>query len=298
MQAYRLSFPIVLALLVAAAMPVAAQKERDMIRDLQRDVALLQDNVRMLNTKFDEKIAVLTTLLQQALDEAKSANRSVAVLDSRIRESVKEQQSMISAPVAAVGTKVDQLSSDFLAVRESVNDVSSRVSKLQAQLTDINNAIRTMKTEVPPPAAPQSGPPQGISAQKLYEDAMRDKQGGNLDLALDQFRQYLTHFPTTDLAPNAQFYVGEILYYKQDYDGAIQAFDLVLEKYDENNKSPDALYMKGMALFKSERKSQAGQIFAEVIKKFPTAEVATKAKGMRRALGLPVSAAPAGKKRK
>jgi tol-pal system protein YbgF len=279
-------------------MPVAAQKERDMIRDLQRDVALLQDNVRMLNTKFDEKIAVLTTLLQQALDEAKSANRSVAVLDSRIRESVKEQQSMISAPVAAVGTKVDQLSSDFLAVRESVNDVSSRVSKLQAQLTDINNAIRTMKTEVPPPAAPQSGPPQGISAQKLYEDAMRDKQGGNLDLALDQFRQYLTHFPTTDLAPNAQFYVGEILYYKQDYDGAIQAFDLVLEKYDENNKSPDALYMKGMALFKSERKSQAGQIFAEVIKKFPTAEVATKAKGMRRALGLPVSAAPAGKKRK
>jgi tol-pal system protein YbgF len=298
MQAYRLSFPIVLALLLAAAMPVAAQKERDMIRDLQRDVALLQDNVRMLNTKFDEKIAVLTTLLQQALDEAKSANRSVAVLDSRIRESVKEQQSMISAPVAAVGTKVDQLSSDFLAVRESVNDVSSRVSKLQAQLTDINTAIRTMKTEVPPPAAPQSGPPQGISAQKLYEDAMRDKQGGNLDLALDQFRQYLTHFPTTDLAPNAQFYVGEILYYKQDYDGAIQAFDLVLEKYDENNKSPDALYMKGMALFKSERKSQAGQIFAEVIKKYPTAEVATKAKGMRRALGLPVSAAPTGKKRK
>jgi tol-pal system protein YbgF len=205
---------------------------------------------------------------------------------------------MISAPVAAVGTKVDQLSSDFLAVRESVNDVSSRVSKLQAQLTDINTAIRTMKTEVPPPAAPQSGPPQGISAQKLYEDAMRDKQGGNLDLALDQFRQYLTHFPTTDLAPNAQFYVGEILYYKQDYDGAIQAFDLVLEKYDENNKSPDALYMKGMALFKSERKSQAGQIFAEVIKKYPTAEVATKAKGMRRALGLPVSAAPTGKKRK
>lgn len=298
MQAYRLSVPIVLALLLAAAMPVAAQKERDMIRDLQRDVALLQDNVRMLNTKFDEKIAVLTTLLQQALDEAKSANRSVAVLDSRIRESVKEQQSMISAPVAAVGTKVDQLSSDFLAVRESVNDVSSRVSKLQTQLTDINTAIRTMKTEVPPPAAPQSGPPQGISAQKLYEDAMRDKQGGNLDLALDQFRQYLTHFPTTDLAPNAQFYVGEILYYKQDYDGAIQAFDLVLEKYDENNKSPDALYMKGMALFKSERKSQAGQIFAEVIKKYPTAEVATKAKGMRRALGLPVSAAPAGKKRK
>ncbi len=298
MQAYRLSFLMVLAFLLAAATPASAQKERDMIRDLQRDVALLQDNVRMLNTKFDEKIAVLTTLLQQALDEAKSANRSVAVLDSRIRDSVKEQQSMISAPVAGLSGKVDQLSSDFAGVRETVNDGNSRISKLQAQLTDIQNAIRTLKTEVPPPASPQSGPPQGVSAQKLYEDAMRDKQGGNLDLALDQFRQYLTHFHSTDLAPNAQFYVGEIMYYKQDYEGAIQAFDLVLDKYEENNKSPDALYMKGMALFKSERKSQAGQVFAEVIKQYPTSEVATKAKGMRRALGLPVTAAPAGKKRK
>lgn len=291
-----------LILLLAVASPLAAQKTNDLIRELQRDVALMQDNLRMLNSKFDEKMAVVTTLLQQALDEAKSANKSVAVLDRQLRDSLKEQQNLVAAPVATLGSKVDQMGQDFLGLRESVQDLSARMAKLQAQLTDVALAVKTIK-EPPPPPPPATGggsggPPPGASAQQVYESALRDKNGGNLDLAMEQFRNYLAWFPNTELAPNAQFYIGEIHYYKENFDEAIQALDQVLEKYPENNKTADALYMKGMALFKSGKKSQAGQVFGDVIKNYPNTDVAKKAAAMRRALGLPVTAPPSAKKRR
>ena len=65
------------------------------------------------------------------------------------------------------------------------------------------------------------------------------------------FQEYLRYYNNTELAPNAQFYIGQIHYDKTDFAPAVQAFDTVLEKYPENNKTADATYMKGMALLKS-----------------------------------------------
>lgn len=288
-------------LILFAAVPLMAQKERDMIRELQRDMAQLQENVRGLNSKFDEKMAVITTLLQQALDESKGANRSVAVLDRQLRDSLKEQQGMVAAPVAGLSSKVDQMGTDFAALREAVSELSARNVKMMTLLGDISSAVRSINQ--PPPAPPTQnpgqagGPPAGLNAQYLYEKAGQDKQGGNLDLALEQYQNYLRWFPNTELAPNSQFYVGEILYNKGDYDGAIQAFDEVLEKYPDNNKSPDALYMKGQALLKADRRSQAAQVLNDVVKKYPSSDQAGKAKLLLRGMGKPV-AAPVGKKRR
>ena len=60
---------------------------------------------------------------------------------------------------------------------------------------------------------------------------MRDRTAGNLDLAMQEFNDFLRYFSATELAPNAQFYVGMTYYDKGDMESAIRAFDLVLEKY-------------------------------------------------------------------
>jgi tol-pal system protein YbgF len=292
-------------LLLLLASPLLAQKERDMIRELQRDMALLQENVRSLNSKFDEKIAVITTLLQQSLDESKAANRAVAVLDRQLRDGLKEQQNMVSAPVAGLASKVDQMGVDFTALKESVTDLNSRLLKMQTQLSDVLAAVKMIGAQQAPPPPTQGGsqaggPPPGLNAQELYDAAMRDRQGGNLDLAMEQFQNYLRWFSTTELAPNAQFYIGDILYNKGDYEAAIQAFDAVVETYPENNKSADALYMKGQAQLKADRKSQASQTLNEVVKKYPSSDAAGKAKLLLRGMGRPVPApaAPAAAKKR
>lgn len=285
-----------LALLGLLAVPMVFGQKKEIL-EMQRDILQMQDQVRSLQRSQDEKMAALQVLLQQTLDAANKANTATAVLEASLRDKLRDQEKNLVVPVAGLGSKVDQLSSDFSGVRESVADLSSRLGKLQNQVSDMSQAIRTISSPPPPPpgATPTaSGPPAGVSAEQLYNAAMRDRTSGNADLAIAQYKDYIQYFGNSDLAPNAQYYIGEIEYLRGDYTAALAAFDKLLEAYPDNSKTSDALLLKGRALVKSGYKAEARTEFDALIKKFPSHENAAKARMELRAL---TSVAPARKKR-
>lgn len=288
--------------LIALTVPLLCFGQKRETIELQRDVALLQDQVRTLQRSLDEKMASLTVLMQQTLDSVNKANTSVAVLESAVRDRFQQQEKTVSGTVANVGNKVDQMSEEFRGVRESIADLNSRMQKLQAQVTDVKNAITTVQAPPPAPAgaggAAPTGPPAGMSADGLYKDAMRDFTGGRYDIAAGEFSDYLRYFGTTDYAPNAQFYLGMIAYNQQQYEEALKNFDMVLEKYPDNTKTPDAQYMKGMSLLKQNQRTAAAQEFRALIAKSPNSELAKKAKVEMDKLGLPYRAAPPARRKK
>jgi TolA-binding protein len=196
-------------------------------------------------------------------------------------------------PVANLGTRVDQMAEEFRYVKESVTDMTARMGKLQTQIVDLGNAVKIMQAPPPPPGA--ETPPPGLSAETLLNNARRDRLGGNLDLALQEYEDYLRYFGNTDLAPEVQYNIGEIYYNKGDLDSALKAFDMVLEKYPDNNKTEDALYMKGMTLLKSGQRTAAAQEFREQLKRFPSGQLAAKAKAELKKLGY---SAPTTRKRR
>ncbi len=274
--------------------PLSSLAQKKEIVELQRDIALLQDQVRTLQRSMDEKLAAITVLVQQNLDSANKANTAVAVLESGIRDRLREQEKTVAAPVAGVGAKVDQLTEEFRGVKESVADLSARMGKLQSQIVDVSNAIKVMQAPpAPPSSAPAGGagspPPSGVSADSLYDNAMRDRSSGNLDLALQEFSQFLQFFPATDRAPNAQFYIGMIYYDQGDMNNALKAFDLVLEKFPDNSKTPDALYMKGQALVKMGQRTAAAKEFRAILERHPRSDVAEKARDQLKKLGYSTS---------
>jgi len=285
-----------LALLGLLAVPMVFGQKKEIL-EMQRDILQMQDQVRSLQRSQDEKMAALQVLLQQTLDAANKANTATAVLEASLRDKLRDQEKNLVVPVAGLGSKVDQLSSDFSGVRESVADLSSRLGKLQNQVSDMSQAIRTISSPPPPPpgaTTTMSGPPTGVSAEQLYNAAMRDRTSGNADLAIAQYKDYLQYFGNSDLAPNAQYYIGEIEYLRGDYTAALAAFDKLLEAYPDNSKTSDALLLKGRALVKSGYKAEARTEFDALIKKFPSHENAAKARMELRAL---TSVAPARKKR-
>ena len=294
-----------LPVLFLSTLPVFSQKEK--IAEIQRDILLMQDQIRALQRSQDEKMAAMQVMVQQILDSANKANTAVAVLDAAMRDRMKEQERLLVAPVAGLGAKVDTMANDFGGVRESITDLSSRMGKLQNQITDIKSAIQVIATPPAPPANPTvapnaanpNAPPAGVSAETLYNGAMRDKTAGNSDLAIEQLQNYLKWFGNTDLAPNAQYYIGEIKYLRGDLDGALMAFDTLLEKYPDNPKTSDAMLQKGRALVKAGFKAEARQEFTSLIKKFPNHDNAAKAKTELASLNGPArpGARPATKKR-
>jgi len=149
-----------------------------------------------------------------------------------------------------------------------------------------------------PPAGESSVPPAGMSAESTYQNAYRDMQSGQMDLALQEFSDYLRYFGNTDYAPNAQFYIGDIYLRKGDTDNAIKSFDAVLEHWSENNKTPDARYMKGRALVQAGKPTAAAQEFREIIKRYPDKDVAAKAKAQLKALGYSTTSSSTPKRKK
>jgi len=276
-------------------LPLASAASKEIV-ELQRDVALLQDQVSKLQSSQDEKIATLQTMMQQTLDTVNRLNTALALLGNNIEANANKT----TPAVASLNGRLDQVAQSFNDLRDNVQDLSARIGKIDAAIADLKNTINlAAHPPAPPPgaslnpegqtgASPQAsnGPPAGMTAEQSYSNAYKDYKVGQIDLALQEFQDYLQYFPTTQFAPNAQFYVGDILYRKGSYDKAVAAFDAVNEKYDDNLKSSDSHYMKGLALVKLGRRDAAAKEFRIVIAKASDPELVARAKQQMKDLGL------------
>jgi len=268
------------ALLVWPSAGVA--QRRDALVELGRDLALLQEEVRLMNKTQNERLAQMEEMLKSMQEQIAAANRSLAVLDSGLKKRLEE--SMVK-PLSGVTGKVDTLSQDFGYIRETLAEINSRLGKLDQRIADLENTVRMMQAPPAPPQAEPSGPPPGVSAKSLYDSALRDKMGGNFDLALKEFTDYLAWFGDTEMAPNAQYYIGEILYNQQRYEEALGAFDKVLEAWPKNPKTNDARLMKARSLLQLGRRAEAEQEFRALIKAAPNSDAAKRARGELQRLG-------------
>jgi len=290
----------------------AASKE---IVELQRDLGMLQQQVKDLQRSQDEKFAGLQVLVQQAVDGANKATTSVAVIQSSLSQSLKDQQGQVVGPVVVLNTRMTEMSNDLRTVQQAVSDLASVMSRMQAQLTDLGNAVKLINTPPAPPPQQQGSTPGGtlggpgnagpgssevppIPAKDLYDNAMRDKGSGKLDLALQEFADYLKWYGNTDYAPNAQFYIGMIHYGQGNFEAAVKDFDMVLERFHDNNKTPDARLYKGKSLVRMQgHKTEGADEFKELIKRYPDTDSAKLACTELTSLGLrcgPPAAAPKG----
>lgn len=277
-----------IGLVLAPAVMVGQKKEE--LQSIQRDVAQLQEQVKELQRSQDAKIGALQGMLQQAVDASNKVVAGLTAMERDVSTKLNDQQSKLVAPVATLGTKVDQMSDDFRSVSTNVADLVRRMGALDSKLADISSAIRTLSSPPPAPVPPggtaaQTGPPPGMSAETMWQNAFRDYSGGKQEIALTEFMDYVKNFPDTENAPNAQWYIGYMYFNAGQYDDAVKAFDVVL-KMPENPKTPEALYYKGLSLMKGERRTEAGATFKEFLKRYPSNQHVANVHQYLRTLGM------------
>ncbi len=281
-----LSVAFALAVLLGPA-PALAQK--DLIIRLQGDVDRLTQAQRDLQRSVDEKNAVLKTLLEQNLDAISKLNSTLQTI----------QQNN-----AGTGNRIDTLATQVQSLADGLDEMKSRIGKLNQQLAETQNVLQSVDAKLAAPApaggSATGGSPGGVpsgpppSAEVLYNSALRDFTGGKYDLSRQQFVDYLKYYPETDLASNAQFYLGEIEYANRDYAAAITEYDKVLDNYPRSFKMADARMKKGLALLELNQKSGAIRELRQVVQRHPGTEAERRARAKLRELGvtLPPSSRP------
>lgn len=285
---------LLLSLALAPAL-VLGQKKED-LASIQRDVASMDDHVKQLQKSFDDMKAQLTVLLQQQVDASNKDAAALAALQHSLDQKLADQQAKLVAPVASLGTKVDEMSGDFSAVRENVRELGRHITEMDTKLTDLLTAVRTINNPVTPPppnpgTVPQAkeGPPAGWSAELAYNTAYHDFQNKKDEQALNEFAEYVKYAPESENAANAQYFIGQIYYRSEDYESAVKAFDTVLDKYPPNSKTQESQYMKGCALMKAGHNTAAGAEFKNFIAKYPDSPRAKDARAHLVQLGMATS---------
>jgi TolA-binding protein len=281
---------IAIATLLSPVCSFAASKEQ---QEMQRDIAQLQDQVRMLQSGFDQKMAALQTLVQQALDAGNKANTGVSVLGASVSQTLDRELQSRLTPVAGLSAKVDNLANDSSELRNSVGDLQAQVNKILQLLTDVNNAVKVIQA---PPAAPPPGPGLGGTtgaaagapppAGAIFNGARGDFLGGKPDLAASEYADFLKYYPDDPQAPQAQLTIGQIHYSQGKNDQAVADCDAVLERYPDSSATPTAYFIKGMALKAGGHRNDAVTVFRTLIKKYPTSDDAKSARDQLKILGV------------
>jgi tol-pal system protein YbgF len=273
---------------------------RDMI-ELQQQVAQLLQGQQDMRSAMDSNNATIKTLVQQSLD---SVNKLSAEMSS-VQKSVQEVQ-------ANTGARIDTMAQQTQGLSDNLQDVQARVGKLSQQLTDAQNLLQSIDgklsnqqpgataapgspgapgrptTSNEPADAPGGNPPPGmapISADTLYQNALRDYTSGKYDLARQEFSDYIKNFPSNDLASNSQFYLGEIAYAQNDFKGAIEAYNAVLVNYPRSFKLAASELKKGMAELEAGERTAGIRDLRSVESRFPGSDESRRAHAKLREIG-------------
>lgn len=267
--------------------PAPARGVAKEIIQLQRDVALLQQQVRDLQRSVDEKNAVLITLIEQAVD---SVNQMHGVV-TRLEESIQKAQAGTNTRVEALGTQVQSL-------RDTVDELRARMGHLSQQLTETRGVLESVDARLAAPPAstsptgaapgPLSPPPAASTppaAETLYSSALRDFINGNYELARQEFTEYLNYYRRTQRAGNAQYYISETYYQQRDFRQAIEGYDKVLDDFPNSFKTAAAHLKKGYALLELNEQDAGVRVLQTVLEKFPRSDEAKLARSRLERLG-------------
>ena len=284
-----ISLGVVTAVLAAGAWsPAAAQNKREM--QMMADIRMLQEQ--------NQQLQVLLAQLNDAL------NGSLKTLNGRL----DDQANVNRKAFADQNLKIDQFASDLRVVREGVSENNVRISSLSQEMEALRLSIpqypASAPAGVPPPspdpnAAPTAGgaptgtpaaaaapapsapapsPGIGMSPQRVYDTAWADYTSGQWDLCISGFDMYLRTFPRSDLADEAQFYIGECHYADGKNQEAVQAYTQVITNYPRGQSVAPAYYKRGLAFERLGQVDRARESFEAVVKSFPDSDAARLAK--------------------
>jgi tol-pal system protein YbgF len=241
---------------------------------LLQQVSAMQQQLRDLQDGQTKSNAILQKLTEQILDQM-----------TRLSASIDDIKKSNAQTQAAVGANVDSLKGNLQITQESLDELKARLTKLATDVAALKTTVQSIDSKIaspaptgvpapsdagqaPSPTGPSTGTPPD-SPDAIYASALSDYTSGRYKLALGEFQQYLKYYGTTPLAGNAQFYIGQIHFMQENYDDAISAFNVVIERYAEGTKVTQAIYKKGLALEKLGQKTSAIKEFRSLVNRYP-----------------------------
>ncbi len=264
-----------LGLFTILVVPSTTNAQNRSERQMMADIRMLHEQtmrLQLLISALEETInATLQALSTQLDDQTTATVRAFA--DQRLQaEGVSSAVRILREKLDDTNVRISSMSQEIEALRVSIPAMAFPTVELLIDPETglpIDPPAETVNRPTPIPLA------AGASPQRMYDTAWADYTSGQWDLAVEGFEAYLRIFPRSELADDAQFYVGETYFAGGWFEKAVKAFELVLLNHPDGDVGPEASYKRGLALDRLGEADRARQAFELLVTSYPDSAMAT-----------------------
>lgn len=229
-------------------------------------IKFLQNDIRQLKSDVE----ILQRSVYRSADTSKENSGDVLI-------KLGEMESLFAASTG----KIEEFEHRLKTLEEKLDminkDMDLRFTMLEEKVS-INNLEHKKATT--PPVKENTKPDEKIegSVEDIYKNGLDAINNFQADTAISIFTHILKKYPSHQLAPNAQYWLGEAYYSKKEFDKAAVTFAKGYSDYKTSPKAGDCLLKLGMTMVELKKPAEGCAAFLNLPKEFPTASESLKKK--------------------
>jgi tol-pal system protein YbgF len=192
-------------------------------------------------------------------------NEGLMNLLSQIEQAQRELQSLRND----VETLQNQSVQGDTRQKEQYQDLDRRLQGIEGSLASARASAEARSVLDGGALKPGELPVPGGTDRANYQAAFELLKQGRYKEASAALRQFRVAFPDSSLSDNAQYWLAETQYVSQAYDKALPEFQVVVDKFPESRKVPDALLKIGYSNYELKRFDAARTALKTVATNYP-----------------------------
>ncbi|MFL6567027.1 MAG: tol-pal system protein YbgF, partial [Burkholderiales bacterium] len=240
-----------------AAAPCFAQGLFD-DNEARRRVEALRQQLLEHNRLIDERMAKVETAVAGATDRS-------AMLD--LSSQIEALRGDIAKMRGQLEVTTNQIEVADKRQKDLYLDIDTRIRKLEEAREQ--TALQQQQQQAQPPGGTQPAESQQAGEMRAYQAALDQFKLGNYPLAVSAMQGFLVTYPSSTLAPNAQYWIGMAHSGQRDYKSAIAAQRKLLASWPDSDKAPDALLSIASSQETMGDRRNAQKTLEEVIQRYP-----------------------------
>lgn len=252
----------------------------------QADLQQVQSERRAIRTQVantDASIDSLGRKVQQLQGKLEEFEHNLARLSKRESETVPSLRK-IEQRLGALEERLVVAEGQLRSARRSPGSGLDEPVLPSPQTQTSQSSLPWIPPGIPPASISSPSTTDTPECQDLYREAVRLFQDQKYHPAIQEFRTFQRRCPESQMADDAQYWIGESHYVQNDYNRAILEFNDVLS-YRRGDRVAAALLRQAQAFLAIGDKTDARLILQKLVSDHPSAAQTVEAQTMLQTLG-------------
>jgi tol-pal system protein YbgF len=242
-------------------------------------------NLRAERSRQDSVMQQRFTELMASLQTTNDSVRSLSNRVTRLQGDVRGDLFQMNQQLIQIQELTGQSQRRLQELRSSLEARQQEAVPVTPSTTPRDSAGAAAPGAQTPPVAAPAGPPAGSPGpNQLFQSSLDQMRRGSPASARRGFEELLRLYPTSELAGEAQFYIGEALAAEGNLAAADTAYGTVVARYSESPRAPTALYKRALLLQQRGNVALARTALNELLRRYPRSDEAQLARDRLRTM--------------